>query len=235
MIIAGIVAGGTGSRMGNTSVPKQFFNLCGKPVIIYTIEKFINHPEIDSVIIGVNPDYKGYMEELKEKYFPDNERLIISAGGKDRNDTILNIISASRSKLNICDDDILLTHDAVRPFVSEDMISDSIKAMKNFDVCTVAINATDTVICSDNGSKATDFPIRSTMYQEQTPQTFRIGAFERVYNSVSADEQKNTTDACKLFYLCGYDIGIVKGDVSNIKLTYSFDYQVAKIIMEQKI
>lgn len=233
MIIAGIVAGGKGSRMGN-DMPKQFLELCGKPVIIHTIEKFLSYPEINAVIVGINPEWKDYMNELKGRYFPKIENLFITNGGSDRNETICNIISIAADEIGAAEDDIILTHDAVRPFVTQKIISDNINALKNYDVCTTAIAATDTIVCSEEGNTISDFPIRSKMFQEQTPQTFRIGIFRKVYNFVSENERRDITDACKLFYLNGYNVGLVKGDVSNIKITYPFDYQVAEMLMKNR-
>lgn len=231
MIIAGIVAGGTGSRMGNTDIPKQFFELGGEPVIIHTIKKFLLCGKVDYVIVGINPIWKDYMENLRGKYFPEKENIVITNGGKDRNETILNIISAAEKVLSAEDKDIILTHDAVRPFVTKKIILDNINIMEKYNVCTTAIPSTDTIICLDNNI-ITDFPLRSAMFQEQTPQTFRIGAFKKVYNSIFDAERNSITDACKLFYLCGYDIGIVEGDVSNIKLTFPFDYSIAEMLVK---
>lgn len=235
MIIAGIVAGGKGSRMAVGDIPKQFFDLCGKPVIVHTIEKFLSCSEIDIVITGINPEWKQYMNRLKDEYFENEKRLFVTDGGNDRNDTIFNIISAAKSIFGAKENNIVLTHDAVRPFVTQKIITDNITAMEKYDVCTTAISATDTVVCSENGNIVSDFPVRSTMFQEQTPQTFRLGEFLKVYNSVSEDDRKNITDACKMFYLNKYNVGLVDGDVSNIKLTYPFDYEVAKIIAKNMV
>lgn len=233
MIAAGIVAGGTGSRMGKTSMPKQFLDLCGKPVIVHTIQKFLDNSMTDVVVVGINPEWRNYMQEIAEKYFPAKDNLIITDGGSDRNETILNIISALE-KNGANDDCILVTHDAVRPFLTDRMIDDSIKEMENYDICTTAIPATDTIVCSENGITVDDFPLRKTMFQEQTPQTFRTGIFKKVYYSLSDFQRKDITDACKLFYMCGYKVKLIQGDISNIKLTYPDDLLTAKFLMENK-
>ncbi|MDD6488523.1 MAG: IspD/TarI family cytidylyltransferase [Clostridia bacterium] len=233
MIAAGIVAGGTGSRMGNTDMPKQFMDLCGKPVIIHTIQKFLDNSMIDIVVIGINPEWHDYMDGLAEKYFHRNDKIIITDGGADRNGTIINIIS-ELEKHGAKDDCILVTHDAVRPFVTGRMIDDSINKMENYDICTVAIPATDTIVCSDNGITIDNFPLRKTMFQEQTPQTFRTGTFKKVYSALNDKQRKDITDACKLFYISGYKVKLIQGDVSNIKLTYPDDLIMAKFLMENK-
>ena len=149
MAIAGIVAGGTGSRMGST-VPKQFLPLCGRPVIVRTIEKFIGSEGIDAVIVGVNPDWYDHMQSLISEYFPAG--VYAARGGADRSDTIVNIIRYAIDDLGYDEDEILLTHDAVRPFVTEKMISDSIDAMSHCEICTAAVGATDTMLISEHGT-----------------------------------------------------------------------------------
>ena len=233
MAIAGIVAGGSGMRMGG-ELPKQFMELCGKPVIIRTIEAFLSSDQIRFVIVGINPDWSDYMQKLKEKYRLEN--VYITPGGADRNDTLMNIINYASDQLSVDEDEIILTHDAVRPFVTEKMIGDSIRAMEQYKIATAVIPATDTIIVSENGSTASSFPPRSTMYQVQTPQSFRIGSFREVYSGVCEEEKKNITDACKLFHIKGFETGLVEGDRKNIKLTYPSDIITAKAIcMEEKI
>ena len=160
MVIAGIVAGGSGRRMGG-DIPKQFYELNGKPVIIYTTEVFLKHEKTDRIIIGINPDWADYTKALIKKYFPDNDNIFITDGGADRNETIMNMISFAKNVLSCDDRDITLTHDAVRPFVSSDIISESIAVMDECEICTAAIPETDTVIESEDGKTALAFPDRS--------------------------------------------------------------------------
>lgn len=231
MAAAAIVAGGIGSRMGNTALPKQFLELCGKPVIIHTIEGFLKHPNIEYVIVGINPDWHDYMQKLAEKYFSSS--VYITDGGMDRNGTIENIIRFAKASLSASDDDILLTHDAVRPFVTEKMISDSIAAMNECEICTAAIPATDTIIVSEDGQTADSFPLRKTIYQVQTPQTFRLGSFMKMLSSLNVEERAAATDACRLFHDNGKEVRLIEGSASNIKITYPTDLKAACALIEQ--
>lgn len=215
-------------------IPKQFMELNGKPVIVRTIETFLSHPKIDCVIVGINPDWHDYMSEISDRFF-SGKKVFITDGGKDRNDTIMNIISFAKNTLKKNADDIILTHDAVRPFVSSRIIDDSISAMEKYPICTAAVSATDTIIVSEDGICASDFPVRSTMFQVQTPQTFHMGDFENVYGNLSDDEKKNITDACKLFHMKGYDVKIIDGDRNNIKLTYPSDFTIAQSIINTEV
>lgn len=229
MTAVGIVAGGTGSRMGATDLPKQFLPLCGLPVIVHTARAFLSNDAIDSVIIGVNPDWYDFMKVLAEKYLSGN--VFITKGGSDRNGTVENIIRCAVEKLSAEKDDIILTHDAVRPFVSDKMIADSIKAMEICDICTAAVPATDTMIVSENGLTADSFPLRSTLYNVQTPQTFRMGEFLDIMSSLTDDERKKATDVCRLYHEKGKKVYIIEGTASNIKITYPSDLIMAEAII----
>lgn len=231
MIFAGILAGGTGTRMGNYTVPKQFLTIADRPIIAHVIDKFIVHSEIDKVIVGVNGNWYQYMTDIQEKYYKGVDKLVVVPGGSDRNGTI-NAIVAKTKELSGSPDDILVTHDAVRPFVTVKMISENIEAAKKYGVCDTVIPATDTIVYSSNGEYITDIPLRSSTYQGQTPQSFNIKLFEEVYSSMTEEELKIVTDACKMFMLRGHKVQLVEGSVSNMKITYPYDYKIAQIMME---
>lgn len=233
MVIAGIVAGGTGSRMGQNIMPKQFLELAGKPIIVHTIEKFLACTEIDYVIAGVHPDWLGFMHDLVEKYFRGETRLAIASGGTNRNETIWNIAQKAREEFHADEDTILVTHDAVRPFLSLRIIFDNVAAAEKYGACDTVVGATDTIVQSDNLEYITAMPIRKYMYQGQTPQSFRLGLFENVYENMTEEEVEQVTDACKLFLLRGYKVYLVEGDVANFKITYPFDLKMAKTMIEE--
>ena len=234
MVIAGIVAGGVGSRMGQNILPKQFLELAGKPIVIHTVEKFLASPDIDNVVVGVHGDWLHLMEELKEKYFPDEERIAIVKGGSSRNETIKNIIDCAREVYGADDTTIMVTHDAVRPFLSLRIIRDNVEAVKKYGVCDTVFGATDTIIQSQNQEFITEVPVRKTMYQGQTPQSFTAGLFDEVYGSMSEEELEIVTDACKMFFLRGHKVYLVEGEVTNFKITYPFDLKMAATMMGEK-
>lgn len=233
MVIGGIVAGGIGSRMGQNALPKQFLPLAGKPIIIHVIEKFLSCTEMDLVVVGVNKNWLQYMLDLKEKYFKGIEQLLVVAGGTDRNGTISEIIKAAQDFQPLQDEDVIVTHDAVRPFVSLRIIEENIEAAKKYGVCDTVVGATDTIVCSENGEFITDIPVRQTMFQGQTPQSFQVGLFHQVYHSMTPEELNVVTDACKMFYLREHPVHLVHGDVSNFKITVPFDYKMAQIMLEK--
>lgn len=228
MIYAGIVAGGTGSRMG-ADRPKQFLEIGGRAILLRTIDRFLEVSEIDLIYTAVHRDWLGYTEKLaKEEYSSDIlAKLRFIEGGSDRNSSVINIINAVYSDNGISDDDILLTHDAVRPFVSADIIRRNIIGAAKYSICTTAIPATDTILRSENGDLVTDTPDRSKLWQAQTPQSFRIKAFKAAYSLLDDTSRSEITDVCGVFTKSGINVGIVMGDHCNIKLTTPFDLRIA--------
>ena len=231
MVVGGIVAGGIGSRMGQNIKPKQFLDLAGKPVVVHTIEKFLASPEIDKVVVGVHKDWLHLMNDLVDKYFSDNENIAVVAGGANRNETIKNIVECAKEKFGADENAIMVTHDAVRPFLSLRIIADNVNAAKEYGVCDTVFGSTDTIIRSENGEYITDVPVRSQMYQGQTPQSFSVKLFDEIYNSMTQEELEIVTDACKMFFLRGHKVHLVEGEVTNFKITYPFDLKMAMTMM----
>jgi len=232
MIYAGILAGGIGSRMGATGMPKQFLSVAGKPIILHTIEKFLMCSRIDHIYVAVVGDYMSHMTDILHKEIGDSDRITVVEGGADRNESIVSVISAIRSR-DSDPDSILITHDAVRPFISARIIDENIDAAIEYGATDTVIPATDTIIRSFDGKKINEIPVRSELYHGQTPQTFRIGWFEHDYNALSSEEKKILTDACKIFTLAGRSVRIVSGDSYNMKITTPFDLRLAEAIVAE--
>lgn len=232
-IYGAILAGGSGTRMKISELPKQFLMLEDKPIIIHTIEKFLLVSELDLILVGINPQWQGYFEDLLKKHFSSETvaRIQVVPGGRSRNETIENLISYVEGNLGLSDEDLLVTHDAVRPFVSLRIITDSIELMDSFDMVDTVIPAHDTIVVSSDGRTIDDIPKRSNMYQGQTPQTFRIGAYKTLYEELSEKEKSLLTDACKVFIIKGKPVGLVRGDEANLKITTINDYKLAKAIL----
>ncbi|MBR1751654.1 MAG: D-ribitol-5-phosphate cytidylyltransferase, partial [Ruminococcus sp.] len=164
MIYAAIVAGGTGSRMG-ADRPKQFLMLCGKPVLIHTIEKFLSCPEIDRVYVGVHKDWIGELDKMCRAAGLDTDKISLLSGGASRDDTIRLIIERISDENEISDSDIILTHDGVRPFVSQKEIRDSIEAMERCGGTTLCLPSTDTLLYSEDGEHIDHATDRSKLFR----------------------------------------------------------------------
>ncbi len=235
MVIAGILAGGIGQRMGSSSVPKQFLEIGEKPIIIHTIEKFLVCLSIDHIVVGVHPDWKDYLDDLIKKYIKLDNDIVITSGGENRNDTIYKIMQKSCELWDVKDETVFVTHDAVRPFLSLEIIKENAEMAMQYGVCDTVVPASDTIVRSTDGDFITDIPLRGEMYQGQTPQSFQYGLFQQVYESMTEEELEIVTDACKLFYLRNYPVHLVQGSVLNFKITYPFDFKMAKALLEAGI
>lgn len=234
MIYAGILAGGKGTRMGITDMPKQFLELGSKPILIHTVEKFLLIPEFEKIVIGVHPDWMGYTEDLIEKYLREHSsRIIVTEGGEDRNSTIENVIKCINNINPITVNDIIVTHDSVRPFVTLRTIRDNIELAQQYDAVDTVVEATDTIVESTNNALITNIPDRKYLYQGQTPQTFKCQDFLSLYNALSVEQKNILTDACKIFVISGKQVALAKGEYSNIKITTITDLKIARSMLEE--
>lgn len=230
MIFGAILAGGTGSRMG-IDKPKQFLMLGNKPIIIHTIEKFLLCDKIDELYVGVHPDWVGYTEDLVQKYVHTEKTIVLVPGGKDRNDTIFNIVDKIEEKHGEDDSHIIVTHDSVRPFVTLRILNENVKAALKYGACDTVIGAVDTIVVSDDGTMITEIPNRAKMFQGQTPQSFKMSMLKQLYCELTEEEKAILTDACKICVVRNVPVKLVRGEVSNMKITTIDDMKMAQAML----
>lgn len=230
---AAILAGGSGTRMGNPDKPKQFLMLGSKPIIVHTIEKFCVSGRFTAVVALCPQAWIHQTQDLLKRFCPQfAESVIVTAGGATRNDTVRNAVSYIRNYFETDAETVLVTHDAVRPFVSYRIIDDNIRLAQEVGACDTVVPATDTIVESLNGTDISNIPSRNTLYQGQTPQSFKLHELERLMNSLTPEEEQTLTDACKIFVLRGEKVALAQGDVSNMKITYPQDLRVATALIE---
>lgn len=233
MIYGAILAGGSGTRMHISSIPKQFLPLDNKPIIIHTLEKMLTCSRFDAIYLGIHPSWMSHMTDLLEKYELESEKVHLAPGGENRNETIFNIIDEiAKDYGSIEDDDIIVTHDAVRPFVTLRILEDNIDAAIKFGACDTVVAATDTIVKSHDGVDISEIPDRKIMYQGQTPQSFNIKLLKEHYAKLKPNEKAILTDACKICVMRGTPVKLVDGEISNIKITTVTDYKIAQVLVE---
>ncbi|MEH7383243.1 2-C-methyl-D-erythritol 4-phosphate cytidylyltransferase [Bacillus sp. JJ1533] len=235
MIYAEILAGGKGTRMGNVNMPKQFLPLNKKPIIIHTLEKFMLNSAFEKILVVTPREWINHTKDIINKFIGKNDRIIVVEGGKDRNESIMNGIRHIESTFGLFDDDYIVTHDSVRPFLTHRIIMENIEQVKKYNAVDTAIEAIDTIIESENGETISNIPKRDIMYQGQTPQSFHIKTLVDYYNKLTQEQKEILTDACKICSLFGEDVKIVKGEVFNIKITTPYDLKVANAIIQERI
>lgn len=223
MTVAVLLAGGSGSRFGGEQ-PKQFLVVAGKSILAHTIDVFESHPLIDEIAIVTRADS---MEETQrivaEGGYQKVKRFL--TGGRERYHSSLAAINAYTD-----DETRLLIHDAVRPLVSHRIISDCIHALDHYEAVDVAIPATDTIIRVDEHDCIVETPPRAMLRNVQTPQGFLRGTISRAYEIGLRDPAFVTTDDCGVVhhYLPDTPIYVVRGEVTNIKITYPEDLMLLK-------
>jgi 2-C-methyl-D-erythritol 4-phosphate cytidylyltransferase len=218
--IAIILAGGTGARMGDAT-PKQFFKVAGKTVMEHTVDVFEQNKSIDEIAVVISPLYASTVENMQLSNKWKKVKKILH-GGKERHESSLSAINAY-ANLKECN---LIFHDAVRPLVTQRIIDDVVNALKSYNAVDVAIPATDTIIQTNaEGQLITGIPDRKFLQRGQTPQGFKLSTISAAYKIALQDKDFKATDDCGVVqkYLPNEKIYIVRGEESNMKLTYKED------------
>ncbi len=232
MIYAVIAAGGKGERMNTPEAPKQLLELCGKPVLIHTLEKFINIPAFEKILVPCPEDYVIRTREIIGRFLKSNKIEVICAG-ETRSDTLIRSIDFIENEYGIDEKTVIVTHDAVRPFVTEEIIRKHIEKAEISPAVGTAIPAVDTVFVSTDGNQVDEIPDRSSLFLAQTPQTFNAILFRRLFNELSEREKSRLTDGCGIFTLKGFRVTLVEGERNNIKITHPIDMLIAKAILSE--
>lgn len=227
-----IIAGGVGARMGQ-SIPKQFLNVLEKPIIIYTLEAFQRHPNIDSIIVvcldGWHEILKSYAEQ-----FDINKLESIVSGGKNGQESIKNGLNEAK-RLGYSDDDIVLIHDAIRPMVNEEILSDNIAKSEVYGNATTVVPCTTVVLKkSEDESFSEEVVDREKLYLTQTPQAFRLGDILKAHEEAEEKGITNSVASCDLYTKLGKKVYYSAGSETNIKLTRPGDVQIFKALLKTK-
>lgn len=231
-IYAAILAGGSGKRMGNLNKPKQYLNLGDRPILIHTLEKFCVTGLFEKIIVLCPDSWIVQTRDIVKKYCPNYlDKIDVIEGGETRNDTILNALAYISETCDVDESSVIVTHDAVRPFVSYRIIEDNVQMAIEHGACDTCCPATDTIVKSESSDLIDDIPPRQFFYQGQTPQSFKVVELRNMLMSLTAEEKSYATDACKAYVLRGRPVYIVDGDSSNIKITYPTDILLAQALM----
>ncbi|HPD34366.1 MAG TPA: 2-C-methyl-D-erythritol 4-phosphate cytidylyltransferase [Candidatus Kapabacteria bacterium] len=222
-----IPAGGKGERFGSET-PKQFIDLKGKPVIVHTIENFNEIDDVKSIVIAVHSEWFTFTKELVQSYKLEKVKDIV-VGGKERQDSIYN---ALHSKATL-DADIVLIHDSVRPFISQQSIKKIITAADDFGAVILGTTPKDPVKEIDYKGEVIRTLQRGKLSISQTPQAFWR---DIIMNSYEKAREVNYVgaDSSQLVEFAGYKVSVIEGEDTNIKITTPLDLKIAELILEEK-
>ncbi len=225
--VALIFAGGSGTRMNTKGRPKQFLELHGKPILIYTLELFDNHPLIDGIVVVCLKEWIDYLKKMIRK-FEINKVVEIVEGGKSGQESIYNGLISARNHFD--SDSIVLIHDGVRPLIIEQTITDNINCVRENGNCITCIPATETFVVNIEDSLM--IPDRSKSLLARAPQSFILGEILANHNRAKKEKLNDFIDSCSLMTHYGDKMHIVIGPMENIKITTPTDFFVFRAMVE---
>ncbi len=217
-----IVAAGSGKRMGY-DINKAFIEIDSKPILAYTIEHFYQHKRIDNITIAIRKEDETIVKALLDKYGYRDITLVY--GGKERQDSIKNCLD-TLGKSNI-----VMIHDAARPFINSNIIDQSIDLTEKYEATCLGVPIKDTVKVVDQSNTVKSTPDRSTLWSAQTPQTFKYDLLISAYNKAFS-ENISATDDSSLVESLGYNVKMIMGSYQNIKITTPEDLKYAQFLIE---
>lgn len=226
--IALIFAGGSGRRMNNGGKPKQFLELKEKPIIIYTLEHFNRHSDIDAIVVVCIESWIPYLKELVNRFKLDKVRFIVS-GGETGQDSIYNGLKTISTHYS--EDSIVLIHDGVRPLINASTITDNISSVEKFGSCITCVPTIETFVVR-NDENSFDIPERRDSLIARAPQSFILRDILSAHNSARKEGRHDYIDSCSLMNSYGYSLHTIIGPNENIKITTPMDYFFFKTLVE---
>lgn len=228
MNIALIMAAGNGSRMG-VDTPKQFLEVSGEPLMWHTLKAFNDNKSIDAIYIVTNRSYFNKVNELSAEF----EKVIdLIEGGATRQESVNNGLNYLK-KNGMIDDDIVLIHDAARPLVSDEIITNNVMECEKYDAVVTSVSASDSIVRSTDSETISQSENRKEIYQNQTPQTFKLGLILDAYKKFSGELAKYTDDG-QIVFAYGKKIHLVNGSKLNFKVTTMEDLKMVEALKNQK-
>lgn len=228
--IALLIAGGSGARM-HQDIPKQFLTVNEKPVIVYTLEAFQKHPEIDSIAVVCIADWENVLQAYA-KQFNITKLEHIFPGGDCGQASIRNGVFGLEKIF--APDDIVLIHDAIRPMVSSDIISDCIVKTKKYGNAITVIPCAEAMMQTEDGIKSVGSYPRDRLKRTQTPQGFKLGDICQLHRDALKAGITNSVASCTLMIEMGKQVYFSMGSEKNIKLTTVEDIDIFKALLPAK-
>lgn len=229
MNIALITAAGVGTRTKQI-VPKQFLNVFDKPVIIYTMECFQNHPEIDAIYVACLAGWEGFMDLYAQQFGITKLKKIVQ-GGKTGQESIENVLEEIAKDCK--DDDIVLVHDGARPYLPAQVITDNIKTCKEHGNGITAIDCKEAMLQTDDKIKSNISIDREILYRTQTPHSMYLKDMLALHEEAKAKGITGSVATCTLLVECGYTVWFNRGSDFNFKITSKEDLLLFKALLSE--
>lgn len=222
-----LIAGGVGARMGQ-NIPKQFITVNDRPVIVYTLEAFENHPEIDAIAVVCVEGWEQVLWAYAKQFNITKLKYVVN-GGDCGQASIRNGVFELEKHYR--PDDLVLIHDAIRPMVSCEIISDSIRVAREHGNAVTVIPCAEAMLQTEDGVVSVDSYPRDRLKRTQTPQTFRIGDICNLHREALAAGITNSVASCTLMIEMGKQVYFSTGSEKNVKLTTVEDIDIFKALL----
>lgn len=226
-----IFAGGTGTRMRTTGRPKQFLELHNKPIIIYTIECFEKHPEIDSIVVVCIESWIDYLKKQLARFGIQKVVQIVPGGSTSQESTRNGLQAVAR--IQDPKDTVVLIHDGVRPLITEELISDNIRMVKQKGNAITVAHAIETIVTVDGSDQVDSVIDRSKCCLARAPQCFWLSDIMELHQRAVRDDYQ-VIDSATLMMHYGRTLHIVEGPPENIKITTPSDFYIFRAIMDAR-
>lgn len=228
-----IFAGGVGSRMNSKAKPKQFLEIHGKPIIVYTIEHFEAHKDIDAICVVIVSEWIDYMYALVEKYSLKKVRWVIS-GGSTALESQFNGLKTIAEASDTEPESVVLIHDGVRPLIEARTITDCIEGTRKMGSAVTVAPATETIIRSDDNSFIKDTFPRTECQLARAPQTFYLQEILSAHNEVKKQGKYDFIDSTSMLLYLGKRVYTIEGPVENIKVTNPTDFYICRALLDAR-
>ena len=225
--IAMLIAGGSGTRM-HQDIPKQFLTVNERPVIVYTLEAFENHPEIDAIAVVCIEGWEQVLWAYARQFNITKLRYVVR-GGKNGQESIKN--GVFELEKHFMEDDLVLIHDAIRPMVSAEIISDNIRVAREYGNAITAIPCAEAMLQTEDGIESTCTVPREKLKRTQTPQAFRLKEICDLHRKAIEAGITNSVASCTLKTELGEQVFFSAGSEKNIKLTTLEDIDIFKALL----
>ena len=225
-----IVAGGSGSRIKSIDIPKQYCEIDGVAILLYSLRKMLSINMFDKIYIAINKKFLDYNKEIIEEALGLEEikKVKFVYGGRERIDSVHNALVAIEENEDIKDDDIVVIHDAARPFVSSKILIDNINGARKYGAVVTVEAAVDTMLILNDLGEVVEVPNRNRVYKEQTPTSANLKLIIELYNKLTEEDKYRITGTAQIFTENNYRIKTVPGSDSNFKITTDEDLERAK-------
>lgn len=226
--IAVIFAGGSGKRMNTVSKPKQFLELNGKPIIIYTLELFDSHPEVDGIVVVCIEAWIPFLKKMLNK-FEISKVVDIVPGGETGQDSIFNGLASVRQHFS--DDSVVMIHDGVRPLIKTQTITDNISKVRECGNCITCIPATETFVVKQKDGTL-EIPTRADSLIARAPQSFILKDIYEAHVKAPGQGRHDFIDSCTMMSEYGYTMNMIIGPMENIKITTPTDFFIFRAMVQ---